>query len=292
MSPLEIALVLASALLHAGWSASIKQSGDPLLFNVLQLPVLCLVFAVQLPAVSFAEVPSLVWWLLPATAVAHTAYVYWLCRAFEHGDLSLVYPIARSTPALLPFAAVPLLGEQISLQGALGIGVVVAGVWLIQGVGRWTLRELAQPAARYAFLTLGATVAYSLIDKAAMASLSTSTWSAPLPASLFYFLLLSLAYGALFTPLVLWRRGFAALRGATGSSFRAATLASLVSLGSYTLVLQALATAKVSYVVAMRQTSVLFAIALAAWWLGERPSVARVAGAVATVAGVALIALS
>jgi drug/metabolite transporter (DMT)-like permease len=48
----------------------------------------------------------------------------------------------------------------------------------------------------------------------------------------------------------------------------------------------------VSYVVAMRQTSVLFAIALAAWWLGERPSASRVAGAVATVAGVALIALS
>jgi uncharacterized membrane protein len=292
LSPLEIALVLASALLHAGWSVSIKQSGDPLLFNVLQLPVLCLVFAVQVPGVSFAEVPSLVWWLLPATAVAHTAYVYWLCRAFEHGDLSLVYPIARSTPALLPFAAVPLLGEQISLLGAVGIGVVVAGVWLIQGVGRWTLRELAQPAARYAFLTLGATVAYSLIDKAAMASFSGSTWSAPLPASLFYFLLLSLAYGTLYVPLVLWRRGFAALRLATGSSFRAATLASLVSLGSYTLVLQALATGKVSYVVAMRQTSVLFAIAIAGWWLGERPSASRVAGAVATVAGVALIAFS
>lgn len=292
MSPFEIALVLASALLHAGWSASIKQSGDPLCFNLLQLPVLGLLFLALLPCVSLAEVPSAVWWLLPATAVAHTAYVYWLCRAFEHGDLSLVYPIARSTPALLPFAALPLLGERISVGGAVGIAVVMAGVWLIQGVGRWTLRELTQPAARFAFLTLGATVAYSLTDKAAMTSFSASAWSAPLPASLFYFLLLSLAYGALFAPLVLWRRGFAALRSAAGSSWRAATLASLVSLGSYTLVLHALATAKVSYVVAMRQTSVLFAIALAAWWLGERPSASRVAGAVATVAGVALIALS
>lgn len=292
MSPFEIALVLASALLHAGWSASIKQSGDPLCFNLLQLPVLGLLFLALLPCVPLAEVPSAVWWLLPVTAVAHTAYVYWLCRAFEHGDLSLVYPIARSTPALLPFAALPLLGERISVGGAVGIAVVMAGVWLIQGVGRWTLRELTQPAARFAFLTLGATVAYSLTDKAAMASFSASAWSAPLPASLFYFLLLSLAYGALFAPLVLWRRGFAALRSAAGSSWRAATLASLVSLGSYTLVLHALATAKVSYVVAMRQTSVLFAIALAAWWLGERPSASRVAGAVATVAGVALIALS
>jgi drug/metabolite transporter (DMT)-like permease len=292
LSPLEIALVLASALLHAGWSASIKQSGDPLFFNLLQLPLLVVLLAALLPFVSLSEVPSGVWWLLPATAVAHTAYVYWLCCAFEHGELSLVYPIARSTPALLPFVAVPLLGEKLSVVGAVGIAVVVAGVWLIQGVGRWTLRELSQPAARYAFLTLGATVAYSLIDKAAMASFSASAWSAPLPASLFYFLLLSLAYGLLFAPLVLWRRGSAPLREAVRRSFRSATLASLVSLGSYTLILQALATANVSYVVAMRQTSVLFAIALATWWLGERPSASRILGVVATVAGVALIALS
>lgn len=291
MSPFEIALVLASALLHAGWSASIKQSGDPLCFNLLQLPVLGLLFLLLLPCVSLSEVPARVWWLLPATALAHTAYVYWLCRAFEHGELSLVYPIARSTPALLPFVAVPLLGERLSLQGAAGIAVVVAGVWLVQGASRWTLRELAQPAARFAFATLCATVAYSLIDKAAMAAFPASGWSAAVPASLFYFVLLSLAYGALFAPLVLWRRGRAAVRAAAGSSLRAATLASLVSLGSYTLILEALATAKVSYVVAMRQTSVLFALALAAWWLRERPSAERVLGAVATVAGVALIAL-
>lgn len=290
LTPLELSLVLASALLHAVWSASIKQSADPLLFNVLQLPLIGVLLAALSPYVTLAEVPSLVWLLLPATAVAHTAYVYWMCRAFEHGDLSLVYPIARSTPAFLPFFAVPLLGERISAGGALGIAVVVSGIWLVHGANRWTLRELSQPAARFAFLTLGATVAYSLVDKAAMGAFRGARWSAPFPASLFYFALLSLCYGLLFTPLVLWRRGARALGRAAGASFGVATLASLISLMSYTLVLQALATANVSYAVAVRQTSVLFAVAISSWFLGERPGPARVAGALATVLGVTLIA--
>lgn len=290
MTTYELALVLASALLHAVWSASIKQSADPLLFNVLQLPFVAVLIAALLPYVALGEVPPLVWALLPATAIAHAAYVYWMCRAFEHGDLSLVYPIARSTPAFLPFFAVPLLGERLSWGGALGIAVVVAGIWLVHGASRWTPRELAQPAARFAFLTLGATVAYSLVDKAAMGAFGPARWSAPFPASLFYFALLSLCYGLVFTPLVLWRRGARALRRAAEASFGVATLASLISLMSYTLVLQALVTAKVSYAVAVRQTSVLFAVAISTWFLGERPGPSRVAGALATVLGVALIA--
>jgi uncharacterized membrane protein len=61
---------------------------------------------------------------------------------------------------------------------------------------------------------------------------------------------------------------------------------------SYSLILRALETSPVSYVVAVRQSSVLFAVALSALWLRERPGRPRVLGAVATVLGVALIAFS
>jgi drug/metabolite transporter (DMT)-like permease len=291
LGPTELALVLASALLHALWSASIKQSADPLCFNLFQLPLTLVVLAAALPFFAPADVPAGVWRLLPLTAVTHALYAYWMCRAYEHGDLSLVYPIARSTPAFLPFVAVPLLGERLSFGGALGIAVVVSGVWLVQGVDRWTLRELRQPAARFAFLTLAATVGYSLIDKAAMASFAQAPWRSAVPISLVYYLLLSTAHGALFTALVLRRRGAAAVRAAaTPAVLRAATLSSAASLVGYTLILQALATASASYVVAVRQSSVIFALALGSFWLRERPGTERIAGAVATVVGVALIA--
>ena len=49
-------------------------------------------------------------------------------------------------------------------------------------------------------------------------------------------------------------------------------------------------TAPASYVVAVRQTSVLFAVVLGVAVLRERPGRPRVVGAAATVLGVALIA--
>jgi drug/metabolite transporter (DMT)-like permease len=60
----------------------------------------------------------------------------------------------------------------------------------------------------------------------------------------------------------------------------------------YGLVLQAFRTAPASYVVAVRQLSVLFATAIAVRFLGERPSRRRLVGAAATVVGVALIAVA
>ena len=58
------------------------------------------------------------------------------------------------------------------------------------------------------------------------------------------------------------------------------------------LVLAALETAPVSYVVAARQSSVLFALLLGVFWLRERPGRPRLLGAVATVVGVAMIAFA
>jgi drug/metabolite transporter (DMT)-like permease len=292
LSPLDLALVLASALLHASWSVSIKSSADPLSFNLLQSWVALAALALIAPAVAFGEIPRPVWLLLAATGPVHALYLYWMSRAYQYGDLSLVYPIARSTPALLPFVAAPLLGERISPGGAAGIAVVVTGIWLVHGARRWRAALLWEPATRFAFLTLAATVAYSLIDKAAMAELAGARWSSPVPRAVVYSILLSNAHAVCFAPLVLRARGAAALRATARSELRSATTASLVSFASYTLILSALESAPVSYVVAVRQSSVLFAVALGVLMLGERPGRERVWGTLATVAGVALIALA
>jgi uncharacterized membrane protein len=66
----------------------------------------------------------------------------------------------------------------------------------------------------------------------------------------------------------------------------------VASLGSYALILHALKTASVSYVTAVRQSSVVFAAILSLVILRERPTRPRILGAVLNVAGVAIIALS
>jgi drug/metabolite transporter (DMT)-like permease len=282
-------MVLASALLHAGWSVSIKGSSDPLGFNLLQCWVAVASLLAIAPFVDLAELPPAVWGLLGATGASHALYFYWMSRAFEEGDLSLVYPIARSTPAFLPLVAVPLFGDPLSAGGAAGIAVVVLGIWLVHGGGLSRVR-VAEPAARFAFLTLGATVAYSLLDAASMRRLAQASWTSPVPRAVVFSILLSVANLLLFMPLVLRRRSLRRLRATASAEFGRASVAALVSFASYTLILAALQTAPVSYVVAVRQSSVLFAVALGILLLGERPGRARVLGACCTVTGVALIA--
>ena len=292
MTIAALLLVLASAFLHAAWSVAIKGSRDPLTFTLLQLVTPIAMLAALLPWLDFSEIPPTAWKLLAATSFAHGGYFYWMSQAYEHGDLTLVYPICRSTPAFLPLVAVPLLGESISPGGALGIAIVVGGMWFVQvgqGFG-WSF--LAGRSARFAYLTLAATVAYSLFDKGAMASLAAAPWSSPVPRAVFYGLALGPVTALVFAPLVLRRRGGRAVLAAARREWGRATLAALVSFASYTLILKAFETAPVSYVVAARQTSVLFALLLGVIWLRERPGRTRIIGAAATVLGVALIALA
>ena len=292
----ELALVLLSALLHALWSVSIKGSRDPLAFNVLQLAP-TLAGACALPWLApLRAIPTSVWAIVAGTGVAHGLYYYWLSRALETGELSVVYPIARSAPAFVPLVAVPWLGESVSPRGASGIAIVVLGMWAVNwdtaaglaGRGGW--RRFTSPGTGFALLTLAASVGYSLFDKSAMVRLGALPWNAIAAPAVVYFFLLGAASSCLFVPLAARRVSRAALARVARSEWKTALAASLVSFAGYVLILDALRTAPVSYVVAVRQTSVLFAVLLGAAWLGEQPTRLRVLGAAATVAGVALVA--
>lgn len=302
MTPIEFALVLASAALHAWWSVWIKGSRDPVAFNFLQLlPGAIAAIALLLAVPSTRVVDADFWRWVAAASVCHGLYMYWMGRALRVADLSIVYPIARSTPAILPFFAVPLLGEEVSGLGMLAIATVVAGMWLVQTRGEFSLAAFAVPGAAFAALTLLATVGYAITDKAAMLALdraSDGNWEIVLPRSVYYFLLTSLGGTLGMLPALALEhfrtapdRGHKldlsidALRRELPQALRAAA----ISLIGYSLILEALRTAQASYVVAVRQASVLFAVALGALWLGEAPGRPRVIGACIIAAGVALL---
>jgi drug/metabolite transporter (DMT)-like permease len=292
MSSLDVGIVLLSALLHAGWSIAIKESRDALAFNLLQVLGTAPVALLMLWWIGPSQVPPATWPLLAATGVAHALYFYWLSRSYTLADLSLVYPIARSTPALLPLVAVPLLGESISLAGGAGIATVVAGMWLVSFRGDLRWRAFLEGGIRFAYLTLAATVAYSLLDKSAMTTLSEVAWTSPIPRAVFFFFMMELACCCFFLPLALLRLEAGSLYATAATEWRQVALAVSISVGSYSLILDALRRAPASYVVAVRQSSVLFVLVLSVIWLGERPGPARIVGALSTVLGVALIALA
>ena len=282
-------MVMASALLHATWSASIKGSSDPVAFNVIQGSLTVAVGVLLAPWMALPELGMHVWLLLAATGVAHGLYWYGLSRALGESDLSLAYPIIRSTPALLPFIAVPLLGEQLSLLGGLGIAIVASGIWVLQGTAPKGPR--GGRGLQLAYFTLATTVAYSLLDKQIMAQVSAAPWHGELPRSLVMYLLISFTGLLGFLPLALRRLQPGTLRATWRQQRGRAAVAAAIGLVGYGLILEAYRTAPASYVVAVRQMSVLFALAIAVGLLGEHTTWRRLLGGVATVTGVVMIAL-
>ena len=293
MPPFELTLVLLSGLLHASWNAATKGSETPTRF-LLAMEVVSLVLFVPILLLGFdpREVPGAVWKLVLVSSLIHACYAYWLTRAYAHTELSVAYPIVRSTPAFVPFVAVPFFGESISLLGGLGIALVVSSLWAVTTDGRIDAATLRSRGALLAYLTLATTVGYSLVDKEAMRILGEAPWSSPLPRSVVYMTLMYVFYLPFF---MILSRGTVRATDVV-QVIRERTLpvcaAALLAFTSYVLVLHTMQTAPVSYITAIRQSSVLFALAFAVFALRERPGRLRLLGALANVAGVALIGLS
>src|SRR3712207_6825458 len=59
-------------------------------------------------------------------------YTLTLGRAYQHGDLSLVYPLARGTAIIaVTLLGALVLGEALSPRGLLGIALVGAGIYTV-----------------------------------------------------------------------------------------------------------------------------------------------------------------
>ncbi|MDC0109309.1 peptide ABC transporter permease, partial [Amylibacter sp.] len=91
--------VLFAAILHASWNAIIKFGNDKLQGMVLLslahgIIGFCLVIFFPLPMAN-------AWPWLIASVCFHLWYKLFLTSAYERGDLSRVYPIARGTAPII-----------------------------------------------------------------------------------------------------------------------------------------------------------------------------------------------
>jgi len=291
MTQRELGLVLLSAVLHAAWNVAAKRNGQPAAFVCLLIGLTGLAALALVPFV-----PAGVWsssimlWLLFSSALHGLSFIA-LARAYERADLSIVYPISRSTPALVPLFAVPWLGERLSLVGVFGIVLTLIGMWLVQTGGALRRSALFDRSSIWAYVLLLITTGFSITDKRMMGLLSALPWPSPVPRAVVGYFLPTIGAALIVLPYALKFIG----RGTLGSVLKTrgawVVTAAFATFVSYALILEALRTAQVSYVVAVRQCSVLFAVGLAVWALREKPTPGRVLGALGTVTGVAIIAL-
>ena len=137
MPPAVLGLLVAAAVLHAGWNILLKTASDPLRTAgrgmLVGAIVLLPVGAIGWLAVGRPAIPTEAWLLAVASGVLEAIYFGLLSAAYSRGDLSLVYPIARGTaPVIAVFVGIVFLGERLGVQGTIGVALLLAGILSLQ----------------------------------------------------------------------------------------------------------------------------------------------------------------
>jgi len=264
--------VLGAALLHASWNALLKRRGEPLLATVLVVAGAACLAAVLLPLLPAPARAS--WAYIAASSVVQTIYYLLLIETYRDGDVSHAYPLMRGcAPPLVALANGPLTGDRLDVGQWCAMLLICGGVLVQWFTARGTQRTAGSRTTLFALLTAGVIAAYTLID-----GRGVRLSDAPAAYTLWIFLLTGAAVCV------------CTLRGRTGAlaAFArenplAAPLGGLATVGSYGIALWAMTRAPVAAVAALRETSILFATAIAALVLRERIGRTRLA-AVALIA--------
>ncbi len=284
MPPTALGLLLISAFLHAAWNLLIKRAKEKQIFTWWALVIGLLCFSPLLLQVRFF--PTSIWPYVCSSALTEAVYYFVLLRAYQYGDFSLVYPMARgAAPALLTLWAVLFLGERPAPQGLVGIGVLIVGLVVVGSTTWWRQRKtssLASSALGLALATACCVSIYSAIDGAAVRQV------APLP----YTVLVIGLTAMLIAPLIVLRYGRQAMLVEIRSNWRLILLAGILSFSTYMLVLLAYSFSPVSYGGAVREISIVIAAFVGWRWLGEGFGRARLLGAALIFVGILIIALA
>ena len=270
--------VLGAAFLHALWNALIKTGtskvGGMVILSIAEVPIGLAIVALR-PAMNPAAWP----WVI-AAGCTHFAYKFFLTTAYEKGDLSRVYPIARgAAPMVVALVGAFTLMDAVSHAQYAGIAVLGAGI-LLMARGIFTRGE-DRALLPFALGSACATATYTMIDglgaRIAGDAAAYVAW-------------VFVADGIIFTTGILAWRGLSVLPRDT-RAWRLGTLASAASYGAYAVSIWAMTIAPIAVVAALRETSILFAVLIGWLAFGERMTRDKAIAAATIVVGVLLTRL-
>ncbi len=245
------------------------------------------------------------WMFIAATIVLHIWYFATLGYAYNTGELSIVYPVARGFGlAIIPILGVFVIGETMSWVAVVGAVSIVSGIIgvmlsdvkeiaikrrLISVLEVISLRssiELTKPAIKPAWtlaLLTGLVIGiYSVVDAQGVKHVQ--------PALYMFFLQLGGGAGMMAIQSRIESR--AAFINEARKHWRIILVGGILQFAAYTLVLTALTFSPVSYVGPFREVAILFGVIYGAVVLKERVTLLRACGAVLIAAGGAAIALA
>ena len=278
MSAVVFFSVLGAAFLHAGWNALIRIGAS----KVTIMLVMTLVQGVMGVAMAiYYGLPTTATWLwLIASGVFHAGYKVFLAFAYEHGDLSRVYPIARGAAPLFVLAVSAVLLNESLLTFEV-IAVLILGLGIVaMGRGAFVLGESRQ-LVPFALASAAMTAGYSIVDGLGARVAGNAAM---------YVAWLFVLDALIFTPTILYLRGASILRASVriwGLGFCAA----LLSYVAYAIAVWAMTQAPIALVAALRETSILFAVLIGWLVFDERMDQTKATAAVLIMIGIILTRL-
>ena len=267
--------VMVAALLHAGWNGLVKTSAD----KQTGMLLLTLVHAsIGLCLIPFLPIPNgQVWLWLLASGFIHMCYQLFLGFAYERGDLSRVYPIARgAAPIIVLFVSLLLGIDSLELFEVIGVLIVGIGI-LLMGAGVFTLAE----DRKLIPLALGsacATAGYSIVDG----------MGARLMGDALAYVSWLLIFSAIFyTPIIFLIRGRSILPQ-NKKQISMGALAGTSSFVAYAIVVWAMTQGSIALVTVLRESSILFAMLLGWFFFHDRMTPTKILSGLLIVIGVIL----
>jgi drug/metabolite transporter (DMT)-like permease len=274
-------LIICSAFLHATWNFAAKKASGNYYVIYLGLGISTILFFPFLFTLSATDIfNNRAYPYVLATGTIHAVYFFALARAYEHGDISSAYPIARGTGvAGTALTAYLFLNESITLFGLFGIASISLGTLFVG----WKHAEQKEFLKGLLFaLLVGATIAaYSIVDKIGVGIMNPVAY-------IFGQWIIGTLWLTPYVFIYKRRELVLAWKDYKKHSF----IIGVGSLTTYLLILFIFRIAPVSYVVALREVAVAFGAVFGFAFLGEKMTRLKIVGIVLIVIGMMAIKMA
>lgn len=289
MTALPFGLVLISIFTHAYWNFLIKRSENKHIFTGLSKLSEVLIFAI--PAAYFLvtigfRTEYLV--LIAVAAIITFSNYFFLASAYKHGDLSLVYPVSRSSIIFLPIIAFYFIGERIDVIGVLAILCILLGTFVmhmetLNSRGLSTIfKNISNKGSLYAILAALTVAGYTLWDKISISKMEP----------FLYFYLYTSIVAILYNSFIFTRYKKEELKQEWRLNRSRIIQVGFFNSFTYILILTALTMSKTTYVGGLRQLSIVVGAFLGYKLLGENMSPPKILGIIISIIGGSLIYLA
>ena len=301
MSLTAVLLLLLSAMTHAGWNLLGKRNyptaASFLIANIVGILTLSPFLAIYRNAIGFFSLR--VWCLVLIAGLWQAIYCSSLASAYRAGDMSIAYPLARSSPVIVVTIVSLVLGrgDQMSWQCIYGMLLVVVGAFILpmKQFNDFSLKNYLNMTCLFALLAAIGTSGYSLADDEALRLLREApdlllhSWEVTL-VYLFFEGVMTIFWLTIF---VLGRkRGRQTLGQTLHAGLRPAIAMGVGIYLTYSLVLISMAfVPNVSYVVAFRQISIPLGVILSVVILQEAAYLPKFVGVTVMFVGLVLVGM-